>query len=41
MVNKSKITRESTFNGDYFGIEVNHESNNSKKNIVLGILSDL
>ena len=40
-INETAITSENVFNGNYFGVECNHESGNDKKNFVLGISDDL
>ena len=41
MVNRSEITGKDAFNGDLFETECNHGSGKGKKDLVLGIFSDL
>ena len=40
-VDKSEITGENAFSGDFFGIEDNHEASKDKKNLFSGISVDL
>ena len=37
-INKSNFTGETTFNGNHFGIEGNHDSNKRQKTCVLDVL---
>ena len=38
---ETEITSAHTFDGNYFSTEDNHESNNDKNNLLLGIFEDL